>query len=124
MNIIRQMRLTAHFSQHQVADYLGISKAEYVAYEKRNATELPLSVLEKMASLYHVEEYDILMGTAVAHPLCKTPAQEAELIPFFRLVRNYLLMRRLEDHAQRDDPRYQIAWGRFPKNNIIPFSEG
>lgn len=124
MNIIRQMRLTAHLSQHQVADYLGISKVEYAAHEKRNATELPLSVLEKLASLYHVEEYDILMGTAVAHPLCKTPAQEAELIPFFRLVRNYLLMRRLEDHAQRDDPRYQIAWDKFPKDIQSPVYTG
>ena len=37
---------------------------------------------------------------------------EEELLPFMKLVRNYLMMCRLSDGASTDDPRYRIAWGR------------
>ncbi len=99
----------AHFKEKQVADYLGISQPSYLKYEK-GIKELSLPFLEKLAALYHVEEYDILMGTAVPHTLRENPQQEEELIPFFNIVRNFLMMHRLLDGAPANDPKYRIAW--------------
>jgi transcriptional regulator with XRE-family HTH domain len=98
-----------HFTEKQVAEYLGISLPDYMKYEK-GIKELSLPVLEKLAALYHVEEYDILMGTAVPHTLRENPQQEKELIPFFNIVRNYLMMHRLLDGAPANYTRYRIAW--------------
>ena len=99
----------AHFTEKQVAEYLGVSLPDYMEYEK-GIKELSLPVLEKLAALYHVEEYDILMGTAVPHTLREYPQQEKELIPLFNIVRNYLMMHRLLDGAPADYTRYRIAW--------------
>ena len=82
MNILKRMRRMAKFTGEQVADYLGISQSNYSVIEQGNINDCPFDTLEKLAALYHVEEYDLLNGTAVPHTLCETPAQEAELIPF------------------------------------------
>ena len=105
------MRKKARYSSSQVAEYLGISQTAYCQLERRqDVMDVPYQVIEQLAALYHVEEYDILMGTAKTHAVCKTPQQEAEIIPFLNIVRNYLLMSRLLDGAERNSPRYEIAW--------------
>ena len=100
----------AKFTAEQVADYLGISQSDYSRIEQKEINDCPFDSLEKLAALYHVEEYDLLTGTAVPHTLCETPAQEAELIPFFTLVNNYLKMCRILAGADRNDPRFRISW--------------
>ena len=73
----------------------------------------------------HVTEYDILTGTAQAHSITGNPQQEEEIIPFMKIIENYLLMSRLLDGARHDDPRYRIAWNqdgghrRMAKDNLI-----
>lgn len=110
MNILKRMRRMAKFTGEQVANYLGISQSNYSVIEQGNINDCPFDTLEKLAALYHVEEYDLLNGTAVPHTLCETPAQEAELIPFFTLVNNYLKICRLLTDADRSDPRFRISW--------------
>lgn len=110
MNILKRMRRMAKFTAEQVADYLGISQSDYSRIEQDDINNCPVETLEKLAALYHVEEYDLLTGTAVPHALCGTPAQEAELIPFFTLVDNYLKMCSILADAARSDPKYRIAW--------------
>ena len=110
MNILGTMRETAGYTLGQVAEYLDIAQPVYLKYEQRTIDTVPYQVLEKLAALYHVEEYDILMGTAVPHSLSGTPAQEKELVPFFTLVENYLKMSRILAGADRDNPNYRINW--------------
>lgn len=110
MNILGTMRETAGYTLGQVAEYLGMTKPVCLEYERRIIDTVPYQVLEKLAALYHVEEYDILMGTAVPHSLSGIPAHEKELIPFFTLVENYLKMSRILDGADRYNPNYRINW--------------
>lgn len=110
MNILKRMRRMAKFTTGQVAEYLGISQSDYYRIEQKDINDCPLPLLEKLAALYHVEVYDILTGTAVPHTLCGTPAQEAELIPFFTLVNNYLKMCRILADATLSDFKYNIQW--------------
>ena len=110
MNILKRMRRMAKFTAEQVADYLGISQSDYSRIEQKDVNDCPFDSLEKLAALYHVEEYDLLTGTAVPHTLCGTPAQEEDLIPFFTLVNNYLKICRLLADADRSDTRFRISW--------------
>lgn len=108
MNILKKLRQEARYTEQQVADYLTVTLPEYLSYEERDVNSLSWEYLEKLAALYHVEEYDILTETAVSHVLCRTPAQETELIPFFTLVKNYLKMSRILDGTDRDNPNCRI----------------
>ena len=110
MNIIENMRKKVHYTAEQVAKYLGVDLMVYLSYEHQKTDEVPYQVIELLAALYHVTEYDILTGAAHAHSITGNPQQEAEIIPFMKIVRNYLLMSRLLDGAKHDDPRYRIAW--------------
>ena len=110
MNILKRMRRTAKFTAEQVADYLGISQSDYSRIEQKDVNDCSFDSLERLAALYHVEEYDLLTGTAVPHTLCDTPSKEAELIPFFTVVNNYLKMCRILADVDRSDPKYRIAW--------------
>lgn len=110
MNIIENMRKKVRYTAEQVAKYLGVDLMVYLSYERQKTDEVPYQVIELLAALYHVTEYDILTGTAQAHSITDYPQQEAEIIPFMKIVRNYLLMSRLLDGARHDDPRYRIAW--------------
>jgi len=94
----KQLRKQSNFSVGQVADYLSISVEQYSQYES-GKKEVPINVLESLADLYHVEEYDILTGTAVSRTVTDSPQKEAELIPFFKIVSAYMKMiRLLEEH--------------------------
>lgn len=110
MNIIKKMRKKVRYTAEQVAKYLCVDLMVYLSYERQKTDEVPYQVIELLAALYHVTEYDILTGTAQAHSITGNPQQEAEIIPFMKIVRNYLLMSRLLDGARHDDPRYRIAW--------------
>lgn len=99
MNILRKMRRKAGFTESQVAEYLGISRTDYARHERNDIDKLPFEFIGMLADLYHVEEYDMLTGTAVPNTYCETPAKEAELIPFFRIVSSFLKMDRLLKEA-------------------------
>ena len=98
---IKRLRIESDYTVSQVAEYLGISEEEYLQIEQETA-ELSLSSLEKLADLYHQEEYDILTGEAKSKTVTKSPQQEKELIPFFRIVGNYLKMGRLLKEAKNE----------------------
>ena len=110
MNIIESMRKKVRYTAEQIARFLGIDLTVYISYEQQKTDKLPYLVIEQLAALYHVTEYDILTGTAQAHSITGNPQQEAEIIPFMKIIENYLLMSRLLDGARHDDPRYRIAW--------------
>lgn len=110
MNIIESMRKKVRYTAEQVAKYLGVDLMVYLSYERQKTDEVPYQVIELLAALYHVTEYDILIGNAQAYSISGNPHQEVEIIPFMKIVRNYLLMSRMLDGARHDDLRYRIAW--------------
>ena len=110
MNIIESMRKKVRYTAEQVARFLGVNLKVYISYEQQKTDELPYQVIEQLAALYHVTEYEILTGTAQAHSITGNPQQEEEIIPFMKIIENYLLMSRLLDGARHDDPYYRIAW--------------
>ena len=97
--IVKRLRKQSGFVSLEVAEYLGISEEEYLRYETGD-TELPFDVLERLADLYHVEEYDILTGTARSQAVTHSPKEEAELVPFFKIVQAYMKMTRLLEEAK------------------------
>lgn len=92
--IVEKLRRQSGFSSSEVAEYLAISEKDYLRYETEDA-ELPFDILERLADLYHVEEYDILTGSAVSQTVTESPRLEAELIPFYKIVNAYIKMDRL-----------------------------
>lgn len=99
--ILELLRTQSGFSQLQVVEYLGISLSDYLRYTE-DVNTLPVPLLESLAALYHVEEYDILTGTAQSQTLTGSPIQEKELIPFFRIVHEYMKMVKLLKEAEND----------------------
>ena len=95
MGIVKKMRMKAGYTAQQMADYLNVTLQEYLALEKGNINNVDFLALERLAALFHVEEYDILIGKANPTTYCTSPEQEKELIPFFNMVRNYLKMDKL-----------------------------
>lgn len=62
--ILKRLRQEALFPVEEIAAYLGVDEKEYLRLEK-DAARLSREQLERQAELYHVEEYDILTGTAL-----------------------------------------------------------
>ena len=110
MNIIESMRKKVRYTAEQVAKYLGVDLMDYLRYERLKTDEVPYQVIELLAALYHVTEYEILTETAQAHSITGNPQQEEDIIPFMKIIENYLLMSRLLDGVRHDDPCYRIAW--------------
>lgn len=54
---IRDLRVKFGYTQSFIADYLNLTPAAVNQYEK-DARTIPTFVLEKLAILYNVEEYD------------------------------------------------------------------
>ena len=98
-HILERLRKEARFPVGEVASYLGMSEDAYLAVEK-DVSALPYGLLEKLAELYHVEEYDILTGTARSQAVTHSPKEEAELVPFFKIVQAYMKMTRLLEEAK------------------------
>ena len=55
---IRQLRDKFGYTQQFIADYLNISHAAVSQYEN-DARTIPTSVIEKLALLYNIEEFDL-----------------------------------------------------------------
>jgi transcriptional regulator with XRE-family HTH domain len=55
---IKDLRVKFGYTQTFIADYLNLSPAAINQYES-DARTIPTSVLEKLALLYNVEEYDL-----------------------------------------------------------------
>ena len=60
IQLMRELREDNDYTQQQIADYLGISQTMYARYE-RNANELPIRHLIRLASFYHVST-DYFLG--------------------------------------------------------------
>lgn len=56
---IKAFREHLNYTQQEISDYLGISQPAYVKYEK-GETVVPLEAMEKLATLYNVDEYDLM----------------------------------------------------------------
>ena len=98
-NVLERLRRQSHFTAAQVAEYLSLGEEDYSLYE-RGGEELPHNLLEALADLYHVSEYDILTGTAESQTVTLSPKNEVELIPFFKIVRAEMKMTRLLKEAK------------------------
>ena len=70
MNILSVMRKETHYSLEEVAKYLAVNVTQYEEYEQVNIMQLPYSVIEKIAALYHVSEYEILTEKAAPVGWC------------------------------------------------------
>jgi transcriptional regulator with XRE-family HTH domain len=55
---IRELRIKYGYTQAFIADYLNISSAAVNQYEN-DARTIPESVIEKLAILFNVDEYDL-----------------------------------------------------------------
>ena len=88
-----------NYTQQEISDYLGIRQPAYVKYEK-GETVVPLEAMEKLASLYNVEEYDLmeendqLFQTSVACAYRKTGnvGDLSQISQFQKIVKNYIQM--------------------------------
>ena len=65
------------YSQQEIAQYLDIDQSEYIRYESENV-EVPMQVIEKLAMLYNVNEYDTM----------KENTNPSEIIPKYIVHRN------------------------------------
>ncbi|WP_308769806.1 helix-turn-helix transcriptional regulator [uncultured Bacteroides sp.] len=96
---IKAFREHLNYTQQEISDYLGISQPAYVKYEK-GETIVPLEAMEKLASLYNVEEYDLmeendqLFQTSVACAYRKTGnvGDLSQISQFQKIVKNYIQM--------------------------------
>lgn len=100
-NILERMHLESGFSADGLAAYLGMPVQEYLSLEGISPSELPINHLERLADLYHVEEYDILTGSAHSQTVTDSPKKEKELIPFFKLIMNYLKIQGILDQCNK-----------------------
>ena len=96
---IKAFREHLNYTQQEISDYLGISQPAYVKYEK-GETVVPLEAMEKLATLYNVDEYDLmeeneqLFQTSVACAYRKTGniGNLGQISQFQKIVRNYIQM--------------------------------
>ncbi|MDR1539030.1 MAG: cupin domain-containing protein [Clostridiales bacterium] len=58
---IRDLREIAGFTPEKVAQELGVLPEHYMQYEE-NGEDIPISVIYKIANLYHVDTTDLLLG--------------------------------------------------------------
>jgi len=56
---LKFLRNAYGYTQEQIIRLLGIPKADYLRYEKGN-DYITIEVLQKLASLYNVKEFDML----------------------------------------------------------------
>jgi transcriptional regulator with XRE-family HTH domain len=96
---IRLLRTRYGFTQEKVSIYLGITQSAYNKYEA-GVNDVPMEALEKLATLYNVEEYDLLAGNmeqmqadmVFAFRKGDTNVDLAQIAQFQKIVKNYLEM--------------------------------
>ncbi len=100
---LKKLREANHFKQEDVSDYLGIKRSTYSNYETGDR-EAPLAVLEKLASLYGCELYDlesedrdVLQGViACAFRVDALSVEDMKQVAAFKqLVMNYVKMKKI-----------------------------
>ncbi|TKG88378.1 XRE family transcriptional regulator [Puteibacter caeruleilacunae] len=97
---IKKLREKFEFTQAFVADYLGITAAAVNQYEN-DARTIPENVVEKLALLYNVEEFDLYEDnpekreilTAFAFRADEITAEDMTTISQFKkIITNYINM--------------------------------
>lgn len=102
---LRMLRESYHYTQAEVSKYLGISQPAYLKYEK-GTVEPSMEAIEKLATLYGVDEFDLVEGnsealqTAVSFAFRKDPSTDnlEDIAHFQKIIKNYIMMtNELED---------------------------
>ena len=97
---ITKVRKALGYTQDSIAKYLGISQAAYSKYES-GELDTPISVIENLANLFGVDEYDFyeedtelqLSNMAFAFRADDIVPEDMESIAKFKkIVRNYINM--------------------------------
>lgn len=96
---LRLLRSKFGYTQGQISTYLGITQSAYNKYET-GVNEIPMDKLEKLATIYNVEEYDLLTGNVekiltdlvFAFRSNGTEIDLNKIAPFQKIVQNYLEM--------------------------------
>ncbi len=100
---IKLLREANRFTQQQVADFLGIGRSAYSNYESGDR-EMPLDKLERVATLYGCELYDLIVedDNVLENMLvCAFRVDDVdtsdlnEIAAFKSIVMNYLKMNKL-----------------------------
>lgn len=103
---IKHFREQNDLSQNDISDYLGIDRSLISKYEQGNR-EVPLPVLEKLASLYGVdisvflesEPEHAALHQALAFRKDKMQSGDLhQLANFRKIVMNYIDIRKLAEH--------------------------
>ena len=96
---LRILRKKYGYTQEKVSAYLGITQSAYNKYEAA-VNDVPMDALEKLATLYNVEEYDLLAGnmekmqTDMVFAFRKNGVciDLEQIAQFQKIVKNYLEM--------------------------------
>lgn len=87
------------YSQQEISQYLGISQPAYVKYESGD-TDVSMEAIAKLATLYNVEEYDLMEENpelTQANVACAYRKNGAinnleQIAQFQKIVKNYIEM--------------------------------
>jgi hypothetical protein len=80
-DVLKNLRHTHHYTQQDLADYLGIARGTYAHYEI-NRREPDIETLKKIAVFYHVSIDYLLELTNNPSPITKekTPSHQEEVL--------------------------------------------
>lgn len=101
--ILKQLREANNYTQESVSEYLGIKRSTYSNYETGDR-EAPWTILEKLASLYGCDLYDlesedndVLQGViACAFRVDSLSVEDMKQVAAFKhLVMNYVKMKKI-----------------------------
>lgn len=102
---LKLLREANNYTQENVSDFLGIKRSTYSNYETGDR-EAPLSVLEKLASLYGCDLYDlesededILQGLiACTFRVDSLSVEDMKQVAAFKhMVMNYVKMKKIAE---------------------------
>ena len=99
------LRVKFGYSQEAISNMLEISQPAYHKYETGETT-VSQDALEKLATLYYVEEYDLMQENqdnlipALAFAF-RGDADLAAISDFHRIIKNYILMKDELNKTQR-----------------------
>lgn len=105
---IRDLRMKFGYTQAFIADYLNISPAAVNQYEN-DARTIPTLVVEKLALLYNVDEYDLYEENPEKQGLISafafrsgdlSAADMQHISKFKKIVNNYINMSIALQHEQ------------------------
>lgn len=97
---IKEMRISTGYTQEVISSYLNISQPAYANYENAETVVSP-DTIQKLATLYGIEEYDFYeenpeikkTNLAFAFRANEISAEDlVQLAKFKKIVRNYLIM--------------------------------